>query len=937
MMITDIPETIICHENLQVNSRVLVSNQELRLGKSLGKGGEGEVFSLTQDTVAKIYIDKACTLRQKKKIELLVSLNIRDPEIAAPTAVITDRRGIFCGYVMPKVKGISIEKLLASPIPTERWKGWNRRNIIEACYRIVSILNKVYTIQDHYILIGDLNFGNFMATSPGNVTLVDFDSVQIDDFPCPVGTAPFTPPEILRKGKSRKTFLLEQGNEDFTIAVLLFHILCGIHPFRRIGGDTPEENILKGIFPYKPDGSVTELAPISGNVAYYWAYLPNYICSAFCDSFTTKDYQNGRTSVVQWSSLFAKYLKDFDSIVKHDPKANNIILNGYPSWKTLNDTDECLACHQIKPKNQIDNHLCYICQKKGYRLEKRKCKYCGKIELGVVLGRKRGNSDSYCCSDCSKEETFTCSICNKNFTVKHHQHDSYIHEGHIVCSDCNAEFFRIKDGIEKLHVISNPPPFEKINFKGVFENVINMAKSYVPFLKAYGGTDAEELISALASLSIQYQTQSIVFPKYQKIIKSFATNASTDPSFLRSIINRIGDVKKEIEKGVEQINVEGKVVNVKYSNLPYCGLLLSRIGTIEAETRKLLNVFVQTTLERPKKLLEETDTLFSPEKFFSVDIKRLLESINTSKKFLETKTEFEEIKKVFDELEKVSSILKSSISLKTNINTAFDCNVKNTSDIDNQLVNVRKTRAALDQYRGIVGSTIVDFTYRRLNEIEFGLQKASDFFKAFNSIRSTSLASLHDILVKANPKLIPQYIIIGGIDKLKEQLNQISTFDERFLACKNIQSLDEKNSEIKKLSQLTRNCFFSEYSFFKEFETYCKELDEQYNKYLNLVKEKESQKHVAKAEYLADITRLTKIIMATTFGAVTALYVLIIYAINLLDGVLDNINYFVHIGFGIILAAVACVIIKEKIINRFFHIIDEKMEENNGQKHAYTS
>ena len=925
-MITDIPETIIHHENLQVNSRVIVNNQEFRLGKSHGKGGEGEVFSLTQDTVAKIYFDKACTIRQKKKIELLVSLNIRDPEIAAPTAVITDRRGNFCGYVMPKVNGKSIEKLMASPIPAERWEGWNRRNIIEACYRIVSILNKVYTIQNHYILIGDLNLGNFMSSSPGQVTLVDFDSVQIDDFPCPVGTEKFTPPEILRKEKNRRSLLLEQGNEDFSIAVLLFHILCGIHPFSRRGGNTPKENILEGIFPYRADGSVTELAPIAGNVAYYWAYLPNYICSAFCDSFTTKDYQSGRTSVVQWSSLFAKYLKDFDSIVKQDPKANNIILNGYPSWKTLSDTDECLACHQIKPKNQIDNHLCYICQKKGYRLEKRKCKYCGKTELGVVLGRKRGNSDSYCCSDCSKEEALTCSICNKHFTVKHHQHDSYIHEGHIVCSDCSAEFLRIADGIEKLHAISNPPPFEKINFKGVFENVINMAKSYVPFLKAYGGADAEELISALDSLSIQYQAQSIVFPKYQKIIKSFATNASTDPSFLRLIINRIGEIKKEIEKGVEQINVEGKVINVKYSNLPYCGLLISRIDTIEAETRKLLNDFVQTTIEKPKKLLRETDALFSPEKFFSADIKRLLEAINTTKKSLETKTEFEEIKKVFDDLEKASSILEASITLKANINTAFDCNVKNTSDIDNHLVNVRKTRTALDQYRGIVGSNFIDFTYRRLNEIELGMQKASDFFKAFNAIRSTSLASLHDILVKSNPKLIPQYILIGGIDKLKEQLNQISTFEERFLECKNIQSLDEKNREIKKLEQLTRDSFFSEYNFFKEFETYCQELDVQYNKYLELIKEKDSQKHIARAEYLTDVTRLTKIIMATTFGAVTALYVLIIYAINLIDGVLDNINYFVQIGIGIILAVAVCAIIKKKVINRFLHI-DEKTEE----------
>ena len=929
MTITSIPETQIHHENLHVNSRIRVNGKELCLGKSLDKGGEGEVFSLTKDTVAKIYFDDKCTLRKKKKIELIVSLNIRDPEIAAPIAVITDRRGNFCGYVMPKVDGKSIEKLMSSPIPSEKWPGWTRKNIIEACYQIVSILNKVYTIQNHYILIGDLNLGNFMATAPGKVTLVDFDSVQIDDFPCPVGTGKFTPPEILKKGQNRNKFLLEQGNEDFTIAVLLFYILCGILPFSRRGGDSPEENILKGIFPYNPDGSVTELAPLAGNVAYYWAYLPNYICAAFYDSFTTKDYQNGRTSVVQWSSLFAKYLKDFDSILKQDSHANDIVLKRYPIWKTIKDTEECLACHQIKPKNQIDNHLCFICQKKGYRIEKRKCVYCGKVELGVRLGKKKKSPDAFCCSECSKEEELTCSICKKHFKIRHYQHNDYLHEGNIVCPDCFNEFNNIKANVERLYSIPNPPPFEKIDFKRVFENVVDMAKKYVPFLRAYGGIAAEEIISSLATLTIQYQTQSIVFPKYQKMIKDSLAVSSTDATILSTNIERINYIKKELEKGVEQINVEGRIINVSFTNLPYYRLLITRIDAIETESRKLLDEFIQTTLIKPKKILKEIDSIFSPEKFFSSDLKALLETVRASKISLENKTEFKEIKKVFDDLDKSSNLLESVIPLKTNINTAFGCTVRNISDVNNNLANVRKIRVSLDQYRDLIGSNIVDFTNHKLNEIELGLQKTSEFFKAFDSITSISLISLRDILVKADTNLIPNYINIVGINKIKEQLNQISLFDERFLTCKNILSLDEKNIEAKKLLQLARGSFYSDYCFFKDFENYCQDLNIQYTKSVELKKEKESQKHCANAEYLSDINRLSKKVMIFTFGAVSILYVLIVYSINLLDGVLDDVNYFIQIILGVILSGVICAIIKTKVLNRFFHKTDEKSEENN--------
>lgn len=155
------------------------------------------------------------------------------------------------GYLMPKADG---KKLDASVFRGERgmercFASWTRQDLVSLSICILSIIKKIH---ESGILIGDINGSNILVKSPTEVYFVDTDSFQINDYPCPVGTAEFTAPEI--QGKNYNSFLRTIGNENFAVAVLLFRLMMfGLNPYAQQDGAGIEHNIRTGdfSFPYK--------------------------------------------------------------------------------------------------------------------------------------------------------------------------------------------------------------------------------------------------------------------------------------------------------------------------------------------------------------------------------------------------------------------------------------------------------------------------------------------------------------------------------------------------------------------------------------------------------------------------------------------------------------------------------------------------------------
>ncbi|WP_229780943.1 protein kinase domain-containing protein [Deinococcus malanensis] len=219
----------------------------VHLGRELGRGGQGAVYEVAQrkDTVAKIYLS-APDRQAVRKLDALARAS--DPQLlsisAWPQTVLKDSSGHTHGFVMPLVNETEYHELhnlyrLASRrkhFPSADWRFLV--HVARNVSRAFAVLHR------HGHLMGDVSARNVMVSQQGIVRFIDTDSFQIkvgaDTFPCPVGTAEFTPPEL--QGTRFGALIRTAEHDLFGLALLIFHLLFeGRHPYAGVhdNGSTP--------------------------------------------------------------------------------------------------------------------------------------------------------------------------------------------------------------------------------------------------------------------------------------------------------------------------------------------------------------------------------------------------------------------------------------------------------------------------------------------------------------------------------------------------------------------------------------------------------------------------------------------------------------------------------------------------------------------------
>ena len=246
------------------------------LGECLGRGGEATIFALTADPalVAKLYHHA----RPERAAKLAIMI-ARPPHpllmgghtvLAWPTRRLfaSDGSGRLAGCLMPRVAGGTRaaelhnmkSRLVVSPHFTWRY-------LVRAAMNVAVAVQHVH---DAGYVIGDLNDQGVLISDHALASLVDCDSFQVLDpasgrvFRCPVGTGAYTPPELAgcRFADVDRT----ARHDQFGLAVLLYQLLMGCHPFqvRRADDDDGiaiEDAIARG--QYADAGPGVERAPVS--------------------------------------------------------------------------------------------------------------------------------------------------------------------------------------------------------------------------------------------------------------------------------------------------------------------------------------------------------------------------------------------------------------------------------------------------------------------------------------------------------------------------------------------------------------------------------------------------------------------------------------------------------------------------------------------------
>jgi len=289
-----------------MNGVYLKNGSKVTLGDKLNSGGEGAIYNFDKNTVAKIYNFHSLTSEKESKIDLIISKNIKLEGICAPTQSLFDENRKFIGFLMPKAdvqKGFELSTTIFQPgLIKHKLPNWSR---IELVNLSITILNKIKYLHDLDIIIGDINPQNIIVKDDKTIFIVDVDSFQIDNFPCPVGTIHFTAPEI-QNIPSFNGLIRTHEHEYFAVATLLFMIfMIGKTPYSYQGGGNMKENILSMNFSYPLGDEDNYMAP-QGMWEFIWSEFSFDLRKAFYEVFK----ENRRITIVDWLNILNLYLED---------------------------------------------------------------------------------------------------------------------------------------------------------------------------------------------------------------------------------------------------------------------------------------------------------------------------------------------------------------------------------------------------------------------------------------------------------------------------------------------------------------------------------------------------------------------------------------------------------------------------------------------------
>ena len=346
--------------NIAVTAYDSEHRKTITLLKKLAEGGEGAVFTTNiPGHVAKIYKREKLTTDRKAKIEIMVSKQIVRKAICFPEAIIENEQGEFVGYLMPQAKGIELGKSVFQPkLLLQKFPNWNKSDLVQLC---LTILEEIRFLNNLNVILGDINPMNILVVSPKKVYFVDCDSYQIEGYPCTVGTANFSAPEIMDRDYA--TFLRTQEMENFAIATLMFMIMLpGKAPYSAVGGTSPAGNIKNGEFPYPHLGNDTDKTP-PGKWGFIWSHMSYRMRLAFYETFKKGEKHfdpKDRYSASEWIEEFKAYLWALKP--NKMPETDEMALDIFP---TREKKKICKICGKsyIPDKNNR-TPLCAQCQAK---------------------------------------------------------------------------------------------------------------------------------------------------------------------------------------------------------------------------------------------------------------------------------------------------------------------------------------------------------------------------------------------------------------------------------------------------------------------------------------------------------------------------------------------------------------------------------------------
>ncbi len=250
--------------------------------KPLGTpGAEGAVYAAKTTThegiCVKIYYDKLKTKEKERKIRYMIEnppiqVNMGKCALCWPTELVYEdaAKKKFTGFMMPKAAEGSINlyelcnKNFTPGLKLDKvWeKKYGRNNgphsLMARLKLSVNIASGIHAIHqsNRYVLV-DFKPQNILITHNGQVSFIDLDSIQIQTpheiFHAQYSSLGYAPKE--GKNIDIKTTVIHKTWDYFSLGVVLYQLIVGIHPYTVTakdppGGTTLNDHIFNGLFPF---------------------------------------------------------------------------------------------------------------------------------------------------------------------------------------------------------------------------------------------------------------------------------------------------------------------------------------------------------------------------------------------------------------------------------------------------------------------------------------------------------------------------------------------------------------------------------------------------------------------------------------------------------------------------------------------------------------
>ncbi|MFY0606384.1 MAG: hypothetical protein JXR10_06710 [Cyclobacteriaceae bacterium] len=336
----------------------------------LASGGEGEVFDIIgqRDKVAKIYFPKNRTNDRFQKLSYMVQnppLKGADQRfqrsVIWPEEILMDSKGNFVGYIMPKVSsgmelGYFTVFMRHPKVKSTTWDKLSFRSGPEfffrrlvACYNLCKAIELIHSKKEYQLC--DLKPSNILIDPTGFVSIIDLDSIQISSskakFPSALYTPEYTSPEFIKKQSLNRSV----EYDHFSLAIILYQLLIGVHPFQGILKRDSEavltDCIKEGAF---ANGNRSGLLSNIPNAHQVFNYLPKEVQKAFVQTLDDGHKQpNRRLNATEWSRVFKTV------IVRNQPqiKQNQSQFQKVNSQQNPAPIKKVKKAHQSIPPNPI--------------------------------------------------------------------------------------------------------------------------------------------------------------------------------------------------------------------------------------------------------------------------------------------------------------------------------------------------------------------------------------------------------------------------------------------------------------------------------------------------------------------------------------------------------------------------------------------------------